>query len=123
VRLRVLLDACIAKVAAEELRAGGHDVAHMAVVDPDPGDDAILERARVEDRVLVTLDRDFGHLAVVRGVPHRGIVRLTGLRANQQGSAATMVLETYADELALGAIVTVEPGRVRVRPGSTPRET
>jgi hypothetical protein len=31
-----------------------------------------------------------------------------------------MALETYADELASGAIVTIEPGRVRVRPGAPP---
>jgi hypothetical protein len=35
----------------------------------DPGDDEILARAHREGRVLVTLDKDFGELAVVHGQP------------------------------------------------------
>jgi hypothetical protein len=33
------------------------------------------------------------------------------------------VLERYAAELESGAIVTAEPGRIRVRPGSGPTQT
>ncbi|MDQ3031899.1 MAG: hypothetical protein M3Y87_05730 [Myxococcota bacterium] len=58
-----------------------------------------------------------GLLAVLRGLPHSGIVRLVDHAARQQGPAATAALERHAGELAVGAIVTVEPGRVRVRPG------
>ncbi|GIL11807.1 MAG: hypothetical protein BroJett038_05270 [Chloroflexota bacterium] len=41
----------------------------------DPGDDEILARAYEERRILVTLDKDFGELAVVRGTAHAGIIR------------------------------------------------
>jgi len=34
----------------------------------DAGDDEILAQARHEERVLVTLDKDFGELAIVRGI-------------------------------------------------------
>ena len=32
-----------------------------------------------ESRVLVTIDKDFGELAIVRGQAHSGIVRLVAL--------------------------------------------
>ena len=66
--------------------------------------------------MLVTLDKDFGELAVVRAQPHVGIIRLVETPARRQGPVCAAVLERYGTMLARGAIVTVEPGRVRVRP-------
>lgn len=81
----------------------------------------ILERAHRETRVLVTLDKDFGELAIVRGQPHSGIMRLVGVGAKQQGSACARVLASHGNDLLAGAIVTVEPGRLRIRtPGGDP---
>jgi len=49
-------------------------------------------------------------------MPHHGIVRLVALRAERQAVAAVEALAKYSAELASGAIVTIEPSRVRVRP-------
>jgi len=64
----------------------------------------------------VTLDKDFGELVIVRGQPHAGIVRLVNLAAREQGPTCVAVLERFGETLTSGGIVTVEPGRVRVRP-------
>ncbi|MBE7466450.1 MAG: DUF5615 family PIN-like protein [Planctomycetes bacterium] len=115
--MKVLLDTCIWGGAAKDLQAAGHDV-HWAGDDPkDPGDDALLQRAHQEGRVLFTLDKDFGELAIVHLRPHAGLVRLVGLRARQQGPAMVAVLAKYESELQGGAILTVEDTRVRIRPG------
>jgi putative transposase len=84
--------------------------------DEDPaGDEEILTRAYEEGRVLVTLDKDFGELAVVRRKPHTGIVRLVNFPARQQGVLALKILTHYAAELLSGAIVTVDSRKIRVR--------
>jgi hypothetical protein len=44
-----------------------------------------------------------------------GIVRLVQIPARRQGPVCAVVLDRYGPMLARGAIVTVEPGRVRVR--------
>jgi predicted nuclease of predicted toxin-antitoxin system len=75
----------------------------------------LLRRALEERRVLVTLDKDFGELAVVRSLPHAGIIRLVRISARRQGPVCAEILERYGPLLAQGALVTVEPGRVRVR--------
>ena len=51
----------------EELlrREAGHDVVWAADWPTVPGDKEILRRAHQEARVLVTLDKDFGELAIV----------------------------------------------------------
>jgi predicted nuclease of predicted toxin-antitoxin system len=63
----------------------------------------------------VTLDKDFGELAVLHGARHSGIVRLVGFTGPQQGATCVQVLERFASDLEAGALITAEPGRVRVR--------
>jgi predicted nuclease of predicted toxin-antitoxin system len=108
-----LLDSCVAAQAKSELMAAGHDVDATGDWPNDPGDDEILAHAFKAGRILV---KDFGELAVVRGRLHVGILRLVDVRAGLQGRSCAAALEKYAQELAGGAIVTVEPSRVRVRP-------
>jgi predicted nuclease of predicted toxin-antitoxin system len=72
--------------------------------------------ALTEERVLVTLDKDFGEIAIVRGVRHAGIVRIVAHSARAQGKVIADVLERHGTALADGAIVTAEPGRLRIRP-------
>jgi predicted nuclease of predicted toxin-antitoxin system len=117
--MNVLLDTCVWGGAKGELLAGGHDVRWTGDLAQDPGDRDILAQAHREQRVLVTLDKDFGELAIRHGLPHCGIVRLVDIRARQQGAICQLVLARYADELTKGAIITVEAGRVRIRPGDT----
>ena len=84
----------------------------------DPGDEEILRTAAAERRVIVTRDKDFGTLAVLHGQVHAGIVQLRRLRLRQQPAACVSALSAHAEDLEGGAIVTVLPGRLRVRRGA-----
>jgi predicted nuclease of predicted toxin-antitoxin system len=75
----------------------------------DPGDEAIIRLAYNQKRVLITLDKDFGELAIFRGEPHCGIVRLVSFTAVGHGHTTVQILEKYAVELSQNAIITVEP--------------
>jgi predicted nuclease of predicted toxin-antitoxin system len=66
--------------------------------------------------MLITLDKDFGELAVALGPKHAGIVRLVDIPVRKQALMCQRALGHYGDDLLKGALVTVEPGRVRVRP-------
>ena len=113
--MKFLLDSCVWGRAGEVLRIAGHDVDWSGDWDEDPGDEAILARANSEQRVLVTLDKDFGELAILYGHPHHGIIRLVNFPARQQALACLAVVATHGDDLVAGAIVTAEPGRMRIR--------
>jgi predicted nuclease of predicted toxin-antitoxin system len=113
--VKILLDTCVWGKAAIELVAAGHDVVWAGDWTTDPGDEQILAQAKSESRVLVTLDKDFGELAIVRGLLHCGIVRLVGIAARHQAAACLHVLKAHGDELQRGAVVTAEPGRLRIR--------
>jgi len=118
--MRILVDTCVAASAVRGLRSAGHEVVWVGEWDKDPGDAEILKIGLAQNRVIVTLDKDFGELAIVRDLPHSGIVRLVGWRAEEQGHAVQVALSRYGEELAAGALVTVTRTRIRVRP-RTPR--
>lgn len=114
--MRLLLDSCVWGGAVKVLRQSGHDVDWCGVWPEDPGDAEILRIATEQARILVTLDKDFGELAIVGGIPHNGIIRLVDFAARQQAPACSKVLAAHGEELMRGAIVTAEPGRLRIRP-------
>jgi predicted nuclease of predicted toxin-antitoxin system len=117
--MKLLLDSCVWGKARFELETAGHDVIWSGDWDHDPGDSEIMAHAYREQRILVTLDKDFGELAIVKRLNHSGIVRLVNLSAKQQAQACLRALELYGDELLSGAIATVEAERVRIRPADT----
>lgn len=113
--MKLLLDTCVWGGVKVELQAAGHGVLWSGDLAQDPGDEDILAQGHREQRVLITLDKDFGELAIRRNLPHCGIVRLVNMSAQQQGAVCQQVLAQYGDELTRGAIITVEAGRVRIR--------
>lgn len=114
--MKVLLDTCVAASVKAEMQAAGHDVVWTGEWPTDPGDQAILDSAYKEERILVTIDKDFGERAIVLGEPHHGIVRLVNLSAKMQASVCLQVLELHGEELQKGAIVTAYADHLRVRP-------
>ncbi len=100
------------------LQEGGHDVVWIGDSD-DPGDEEILALANVEQRILVTLDKDFGELAIRHSLPHRGILRLVNFRMATQAIICVQILNSHGDNLYAGAIITAEPGRIRIRPADS----
>lgn len=114
--MKVLLDTCVGRRVRQALESAGHDVAIAPEDDVDPGDQEILRRAHREERVVITLDKDYGELAIVHRIPHSGILRLVNLSVAQQASTCLHVLQLHGEELAAGSLLTAEPGRLRIRP-------
>ena len=77
--MKLLLDTCVWGGAVAPLKVAGHDVIWAGDWPADPGDEEILGQAYQEGRILITLDKDFGELAVVREQAHAGIIRLVVL--------------------------------------------
>jgi predicted nuclease of predicted toxin-antitoxin system len=115
--VKLLLDTCVWGGAKSILQHAGHDVVWAGDWSSDPGDEQILKVAADEGRVLITLDKDFGELVIVKEHPHGGIVRLVDFAARDQAKVCLNLLEIYGDKFDAGAIVTAEPGRLRIRLG------
>ena len=118
--MKVLLDSCIWPGAKGQIGGAGHEVEWVGDWDQDPGDEAVLAHAASNAQVIITLDKDFGELAVALRRKQAGIVRLVDARHADQGPLCIALLAAHGTELARGAILTAEPGRVRVRPADIP---
>ncbi len=114
--MKILLDSCVWDGVKQSLEKDDHDVIWCGEWDRDPGDREILSYSLKENRVLVTLDKDFGELAIVHGHPHCGIIRLVNLSIQHQASVSRFIFSHYRKEIEPGAILTVEKDRVRIRP-------
>jgi predicted nuclease of predicted toxin-antitoxin system len=97
-RSAAILDACVWGGSGQELAAAHHDVVWAEGWEEDPGDNEILQRAKDEGRILVTLDKDFGEQAVIKRIPHCGILRLVNWRARDQAEVCLLVVGQYAQE-------------------------
>jgi predicted nuclease of predicted toxin-antitoxin system len=90
--MKVLLDTCVVGNVYQVLLASGIDVERTGNRERDPGDEAILAYAFEHGRILVTLDKDFGTLAILQGRPHTGILRLVGLSSRNKPVYANVYL-------------------------------
>ena len=111
----VLLDTCVWGGVLAPLAGLGHDVIWSGNWPHDPGDTEILRRAHGEKRILVTLDKDFGELAIVKGMPHSGIIRFSSFKTSEMTAVLHHVMSAYLAELEAGASITVDPKRLRIR--------
>jgi predicted nuclease of predicted toxin-antitoxin system len=118
--VRFIVDRCAGKRIAAWLSEQGHEVAVAWDKEPDPGDAELLARAAREDRVLVTMDKDFGEHVFVKGSPHCGLVRLPDVPAARRVALLEAVLKGHSRDLEERAIVTVRGERIRI--SRTPKE-
>ena len=76
-RMRLLLDQMVDEDIAVELRRCGHDVIRVCEVGMSTADDdQILEKAKHENRILITLDEHFGDWVVLPLSRHAGVIRV-----------------------------------------------
>jgi predicted nuclease of predicted toxin-antitoxin system len=120
--LKFLVDRCAGRRLAEWLRKSGYDVVDARELGPDPGDRALLEMAEAEDRILVTIDTDFGTLVHLHRVPHAGLVRLPDVPAEQRIALTAELIERHGWALETRAVVTIRDGKLRISHGISPRD-
>jgi predicted nuclease of predicted toxin-antitoxin system len=112
--MKFLVDRCAGRRLADWLRDQGHDVREARTLDPDPGDRELLEIAAKEDRILVTIDTDFGELIYVDRISHSGMVRLPDVPAGMRIKMMDRILVEHGPQLRSRAIITVRGERIRI---------
>lgn len=75
-RYRFIVDLNLSGTVAEALIRCGHDVLFVGDVDPRMRDLDIVRLAAQDQRIIVTLDTDFGELVYRIGERHSGILLL-----------------------------------------------
>ena len=117
--MKLLADEGVDAAIVARLRLDGHDVLYIAEVAPGTTDNAVLQLANGEQRVLLTADKDFGEFTFRLRHVAFGIllVRLPGLSSADKAHAVALAIDEHGDEMT-PAFSVISPGLVRIRPPS-----
>lgn len=118
IAMKLLLDQGLPLSAAALLRDADIDAIHVGEVGMSEAEDAdIIQRARDEERMVVTLDADFHALLAlaVATTPSVIRIRIERLRAQALTNLLMTVIAECEDDLEQGSAITVEPSRIRIR--------
>lgn len=114
--MRFLANENVPGAVVTGLRQRGHDVVAVKESMPGASDRIILERAHADGRLVVTLDKDFGELAVRVGLAATGVIllRLGGASPGADNARAVAAITSREDWGGHFAVVTDD--RIRLRP-------
>lgn len=115
---RILLDQGLPRTAAKILKETGWDVLHTGDIGLSRAtDNEILEYARAEKRVIVTLDADFHAILAVANESEPSVVRIRqeGLKGPALADLIENIWPSIIEQLKSGAMVSVTEKSIRIR--------
>jgi predicted nuclease of predicted toxin-antitoxin system len=115
--MRFLADAHISVEMVAMIRGLGHDCLDASAIPLRMPDVDVLRMAAGDDRVVVTVDKDFGELVFVHAIACPGVVLIRVALADETARVAHVrsVWPTVLSRLP-GSFVTITTSGVRARP-------
>lgn len=117
--MKFLIDNALPPRVAELLVSAGHDATHVRAYGMHAAsDEAILARAREEDRVVVSADSDFGSILAAQEVERPSFILFRDpnlLSASDYVETLLPTLPLLEPELKSGCVAVFRRGRLRVR--------
>lgn len=116
--MRFLVDESLQSHVADLLVDNGYDAVHVSHIGLQGApDETVLAAADGDSRILITADTDFGTLLALSGAAKPSVIllRRPGRRSVERARIVLTVLQLAGEVLDRGAVVTVEPTRMRIR--------
>ncbi len=117
--MRFLVDMPLSPGLADWLVQGGHDAVHASAIGLARAPDTeILERARDQERIVVTADLDYPRLLALARSRRPGLILFRRGNYTDQQVIERLVkaLEATTEDDLYGSLITIERWRIRKRP-------
>ena len=116
--MKFLVDMPLSPELAVWLAQRGHDAEHVSKLGlAQAADGEILERARGQQRVVVTADLDYPRLLALAQLDGPGLILFRGGNYSEQETMDRLkrALEVIPEEELPNSVVVIEKGRIRQR--------
>lgn len=113
--MKLLADENVDRPIVNWLKSQGHDVLEIARHAPGAEDEQVIDISRSHGRVLLTFDRDIGHLLSLDNRPHPGVIYLRLRGTADQVWHRFEELWPRLIQLVPNHLVTVQNNRLRCR--------
>lgn len=115
-KLKFLVDVGVGKKVEKWLTDNGYDVKFVRDINPKADDSEILHLAVTENRMVITMDKDFGELVYNSGKLHSGvlILRLDDANGDKKVKTIKKILSEYSDKL-YGKFCVFQGERLRIK--------
>ena len=116
--MKLVLDEGLPLRAASLMRDAGIEAVHVLEIGMGGApDQAVLDKARLDGAVVVTLDADFHQILAATGADRPSVIRVRteGIGYQQLAELLSNVIKRRGVELDAGAVVSVIGNRVRLR--------
>lgn len=117
-KMRFLADMGISQYTVSWLKEQGHDAIHLR----EEGlhrlpDSEVLKKAFNEERILLTMDLDFGYLVAISKELLPGVIifRLSDERSEMVNNKLAEVLLRCSEDIQTGVVVSVSDKSIRIR--------
>lgn len=113
---KFLVDVGVSKKVEQWLNTSGYDVQAVRAINPKLPDHMILQIAAHDDRIVITMDKDFGEMIYRSGQTHAGVLllRLDEARSDDKVRIVAEIIQNHADKLE-GKFAVYQSGRLRIR--------
>jgi predicted nuclease of predicted toxin-antitoxin system len=114
--VKFLVDVGVGKGVEIWLEEAGYDVLSMRKINCRAQDIEILRLAVEEQRMILTMDKDFGDLVYNSGMPHAGVLllRLENATGEQKAEIVKKIIRAYSDKIT-GNFCVFQEGKLRIK--------
>jgi len=114
--MKFLIDVGVGKKVELFLKSENHDVKSVREINPSLSDFDILQIAIAEERIIITMDKDFGELVYNARLKFYGVLllRLENMNGDEKTGILEQILQNHSSQLEKNFCV-FQKGKFRVR--------
>lgn len=116
--MKFIIDNALSPSIANGLKEAGHNAIHVRDIGmASASDREILLYAKIENRVVVSADTDFGTILALNNdaKPSFLLLRRSDKKPLSQLNMLINIIESLQEDLEKGAVVVIEDKRIRIR--------